>query len=319
MHLSPLFMENPALKSILALWGTFVRTQETSARIPRPPHRRRLPRPILIMNRHLNLALLICDTPLPAVKDAHGSYLDIFQTHLQKSLKSALGSKGQPTDSVQFTLDGYDVVQQVYPEEAKLEMYDGIVLTGSAASAYAPLPWIQPLLEFVARVIKNYPRIKVLGICFGHQIIARALGGQCVPNEKGWEVGVFDVQLNKLGKELFGCSNLRIHQMHRDHVPDTHTPAGFEIIGTTPACANQGMVLRYPGTSGKINYEDVHVFTVQGHPEFHESIVSKVVDARELNGVMSPAVVADGRRRAPLAHDGIPVIGKVMWAILGVD
>jgi GMP synthase-like glutamine amidotransferase len=107
--------------------------------------------------------------------------------------------------------------------------------------------------------------------------------------------------------------------MHRDHVPSTHIPPGFEIIGTTPACANQGMVLRYPDAEGKTAYEGIHVFTVQGHPEFHESIVSKVVDARELNGVMSPSVAADGRRRAPLPHDGVSVIGRVMWGILGVN
>jgi hypothetical protein len=83
------------------------------------------------MARHLNLALLICDTPLPAVQAAHGTYLDIFRTHLQKSLESALENKGQPVDSVQFTLDGYDVVKGVYPDDAKLDTYDGIVITGS--------------------------------------------------------------------------------------------------------------------------------------------------------------------------------------------
>ncbi|CAE6489221.1 unnamed protein product [Rhizoctonia solani] len=270
------------------------------------------------MTRHLNLALLICDTPIPTVQAAHGTYLDIFRTHLQKSLESTLESQAQAIDSVQFTLDGYDVVKQDYPDDAKLETYDGIVLTGSASSAYAPLPWIPPLLDFVARVTKDYAKIRILGICFGHQIVARALGGQCIPNDKGWEVGVFDVQLNELGEELFGVKELRIHQMHRDHVPDTHIPSGFEILGSTPVCANQGMILRYPDTKDKVGFEGIHVFTVQGHPEFHESIISKVVDARELNGVLSPSVAADGRRRAPLQHDGISIVGRVMWGILGV-
>lgn len=77
-----------------------------------------------------------------------------------------------------------------------------------AFSAYAPLPWIPPLLEFVARVTNDYPKTRILGICFGHQIVARALGGHCVPNEKGWEVGVFDVQLNELGSDIFGGKEL---------------------------------------------------------------------------------------------------------------
>ncbi|CAE6444355.1 unnamed protein product [Rhizoctonia solani] len=249
------------------------------------------------MAKHLNLALLICDTPLPAVQAEHGTYLDIFRTHLQKSLKYVLESKGERADSIQFTLDGYDVVHQAYPDELKLETYDGIVLTGSAASAYAPLPWISPLLEFVARVTKTHPRIKILG----------------------WEVGVFDVELNQVGEQVFGRKELRIHQMHRDHVPDSHIPSGFEVIGVTPACANQGMILRYPDAKDSVGYEGIHVFTVQGHPEFHESIISKIVDARELSGVLNPSAAADARRRAPLPHDGIPVIGRVMWGILGID
>ncbi|KAG9093679.1 hypothetical protein FRC07_011431, partial [Ceratobasidium sp. 392] len=160
------------------------------------------------MTRHLNLALLICDTPLPEVIAAHGTYLEIFRTHLDKSLQYVLQTARHSPGSVQFTLDGYDVVKGAYPDDTKLSEYDGILITGSAASAYAPLPWIPPLLDFVARVTKDFSKIRVLGICFGHQIIAGALGGLCVANEKGWEVGVFDVQLNSLGSEIFGQKEL---------------------------------------------------------------------------------------------------------------
>jgi hypothetical protein len=79
------------------------------------------------------------------------------------------------------------------------------------------------------------------------------------------------------------------------------------------------MILRYPDAKDSVGYEGIHVFTVQGHPEFHESIISKIVDARELSGVLNPSAAADARRRAPLPHDGIPVIGRVMWGILGID
>lgn len=83
------------------------------------------------MTHHLNLALLICDTPVPAVVAAHGTYLEIFRTHLQKSLQSLLQAKHQDPNSVQFTLDGYDVVKEAYPSDDKLARYDGIVITGS--------------------------------------------------------------------------------------------------------------------------------------------------------------------------------------------
>lgn len=73
-----------------------------------------------------------------------------------------------------------------------------------AASAYAPLEWIPPLLDFVRKVVSDYPSIKIFGICFGHQIVSSALGGTCIPNEQGWEVGTYDVDLNTTGKLIFG-------------------------------------------------------------------------------------------------------------------
>ncbi|CUA72569.1 Putative glutamine amidotransferase-like protein C13C5,04 [Schizosaccharomyces pombe 972h-] [Rhizoctonia solani] len=259
--------------------------------------------------------------PVPAVQATHGTYLDIFRAYLQKSLELVLESKGQATDNVQFTLDRYEVFKHVYPDDTKLATYDGIALTGAAVPAYGPSPWIPPLLEFVARVIKDYPKIKIFGICFGHQIVARALGGRCVVNEKGWEVGVHDVRLSSIGKELFNVNELRIQELHRAHVPITHLPPGFEIAGSTPTCANQGMILRYPdaGDKDKVGFENVHVLTLQGHPELNESIVSNIIDAKESNGRLDPSSAAEGRRRVSLQHDSVSVVGRVMWGILGVS
>ncbi|KAH7338259.1 hypothetical protein B0J17DRAFT_661661 [Rhizoctonia solani] len=87
--------------------------------------------------------------------------------------------------------------------------------------------------------------------------------------------------------------------MHRAPVPDTHIPPGFEVIGTNPACSDQGVVLRYPKAKDNIGYGGIHVFTLQGHSEFHESITSKIVDARELDGRMNSSVATDDLRRAP--------------------
>ncbi len=50
--------------------------------------------------------------------------------------------------------------------------------------------------------------IKIIGICFGQQVVARALGGECVPNERGWEIGVYDVDLTELGRRLFQKESL---------------------------------------------------------------------------------------------------------------
>lgn len=73
-----------------------------------------------------------------------------------------------------------------------------------AASAYAPLEWLPPLFSFVKDLIENHTRIKIFGICFGQQVISIALGGTCVPNTKGWEVGTYEVDLSETGKLIFG-------------------------------------------------------------------------------------------------------------------
>ena len=74
----------------------------------------------------------------------------------------------------------------------------------SAASAYSPLPWIQTLVQYIRDLATSHPRVKIVGICFGHQIVALALGGQVVPNNGLWEIGVSQVRLTKAGVDVFG-------------------------------------------------------------------------------------------------------------------
>jgi GMP synthase-like glutamine amidotransferase len=97
-------------------------------------------------------------------------------------------------------------------------------LPGSASSAYDDLEWINKLVAYIAKISATKPECKLfgephtdsdkveelkvslhtLGICFGHQIIARALGGECVPNNGKWEVGISEVELTELGQQIFG-------------------------------------------------------------------------------------------------------------------
>jgi hypothetical protein len=99
----------------------------------------------------IRLALLICDTPLPQVVAVHGDYHRIF---------NALLTESRPKNAPHFILDPYDVVhKQEYPQGS----YDGIIITGSASSAYVDVPWINKLVEYVADVANNKPHIKIIG------------------------------------------------------------------------------------------------------------------------------------------------------------
>ncbi|CCM04362.1 uncharacterized protein FIBRA_06534 [Fibroporia radiculosa] len=255
----------------------------------------------------LHLALFLCDTPIPGVLASHGDYTAIFNVLLRDSLPVESG--------IAFTLDPYDVRNKLeYPQN--IDEYSGIILTGSAASAYENLEWINRLVSYVREIANEKPHIRVIGICFGHQIVARALGGECVPNDGKWEVGVTEIALTEVGRRLFGVPTLNIQQMHRDHVPAV--PPSFELLGSTPISLNQGMVRFYEGRgAGTPGVEDVHILTVQGHPEFTEHIVDTIVRARESTGVISKDVAEDSRRRGSWRNDGVSIIGKVIWGVLG--
>lgn len=137
------------------------------------------------MPRQLNLALLVCDTPRKEVVEKYGDYTHLFP----QVFDGAIGDR-----DVQITWKHFDVVhKQEYPDLQDLadnKTFDGIVITGSVASAYLDDPWILKLVDFV-KVMRTEPyrsQVRLVGVCFGHQIIARACGGTCVKNPKGWEV-----------------------------------------------------------------------------------------------------------------------------------
>ncbi|KIK96618.1 hypothetical protein PAXRUDRAFT_825764 [Paxillus rubicundulus Ve08.2h10] len=278
------------------------------------------------------LAILMCDTPMPSLKAVYGDYRQIFETLLTSSLAPINASKSGQAQ-LTFTLDGYDVVTEMaYPPDD--EEYAGLLISGSAASAYEEVDWINKLVAYVKRIVKEKPKMKIFGICFGHQIIARALGGSCVRNNGPWEVAVTTIQLSPLGKAIFGADELDLQQMHRDHVP-TSPPHSY-LLGSTDNTPNHGMVIFHPwsvpsaevlnSSSPNVLLSSIHILTVQGHPEFTEPYVSTLIDARVR--LIGEEVAADARLRAggiagrhhPDGQpcDGVRTVGKVMWGVLGV-
>jgi len=207
-----------------------------------------------------------------------------------------------------------------YPSEDKIDDYDAILLTGSAASAYENIDWINKLVDFVKLIAASKPHIKIIGICFGHQIIGLAFGSQCVPNGGKWEVGPTPLTLTPLGKHLFsGLDSFNIQEMHRDHVPVV--PPSFHLLASTAISNNQGMV-RFNNNATddplRCSLADVHIFTLQGHPEFTEPIVSALVEQRHASGVIDAEAAAEAERRRFWKNDGVDVCGKAIWSVLGV-
>lgn len=148
----------------------------------------------------LRLAILECDTPFPNAKKTYGGFGGIFESLLNSAVTThckPLVSSLSPKD---LDIKKYNVVdKQEYP---KLEDVDGILITGSKHNSFDDEPWILQLVEFV-KTILNQDRVRLVGICFGHQITARALGAKVGRSDKGWELSVTDVKLSEAGKKLF--------------------------------------------------------------------------------------------------------------------
>ena len=74
-------------------------------------------------------------------------------------------------------------------------------------------PWILKLVEFTEKVLKQ-DRVRIIGVCFGHQILGRALGARVGRSDNGWEIAVLPVELTAKGKEVFQQDTLvsRAHE-----------------------------------------------------------------------------------------------------------
>ncbi|GAA5843381.1 hypothetical protein JCM3766R1_002935 [Sporobolomyces carnicolor] len=273
----------------------------------------------LTAKRDALLVILLDDCPLPPVREKYGNYHDIFVSLFQHSLSVSTpihSSAGHKPGSTRHTLtiESYDVVQGVYPSDETIRKANGVLLTGSAASAYENDQWIVDLVSFVKNLSNVNEALKLIGICFGHQIIARAFGSMTEKNDKGWEVGTRSLDLTHTAKQLFTRVKLSVHQMHQDHVPVL--PEGFESLGSTEICPVHGMV-KFVDPEGPKSLENVSIITLQGHPEFNAKIVNEVIEIREKKGVFSKEF-ADQSREDANEHDDGTLLGWKLLEILGI-
>ncbi|KAL8861691.1 MAG: hypothetical protein Q9178_001892 [Gyalolechia marmorata] len=237
----------------------------------------------------LRIAILQCDNGLPKALEKYKHYAAISAKLLEAGAEAAGLTEGDLDISI------WDVVNDVgrYPD---LEDVDGVFLTGSKFDSFADNPWTNKLVEFVKEILAQN-RVKLIGVCFGHQIIGRAMGAKVGRNDsQGWEVSVTDVDLTSEGKEIFeGKDVLSIYQMHKDIVFDY--PPGVQPLGSTSRCRIQGMFV--PG----------RVFTVQGHPEFTEEILVEILEVRHEQGVFGDEIYEEAMARVGKKHDGL-MVGK---------
>tara|TARA_B100001250_G_C19751828_1_gene768096 strand:- start:436 stop:1158 length:723 start_codon:yes stop_codon:yes gene_type:complete len=194
----------------------------------------------------MKIGILQCDSTNLEFRSEHGNYPEMFISIFESVDRS-------------LEFEVYDVQLNQYPKE--IEECDAYLVTGSRFSVYDKNEWIWRLENYVIELHQR--KHPLIGICFGHQIVAKALGGKTELAAKGWGVGVhkYSKTLSKswLTPDL---DNFSLIVSHQDQV--TELPKGAELLAGSEFC---------PLAAFRIGE---HVLTFQGHPEFSKDY-SKVL------------------------------------------
>lgn len=175
------------------------------------------------------------------------------------------------------------------PDPADL---DAILITGSPAGVYDPEPWMSPLFDFIRwATAEQTPQI---GICFGHQAMAQALGGHAQKSERGWGLGRHSYEICEprdwMGEDVSHGERFALAVSHQDQV--TAPPPGARVLAAsdfTPFAA--------------LDYSQGPAISFQGHPEFEDDFASALYEIRRGNPLNDKAVdrARDTLRASP--HD----------------
>ncbi len=211
----------------------------------------------------MKIGILICGHAIPEVAEIHGDYPHWFESLL---------------DGNEFEFIHYDVENMDFPTD--IHAADGWLITGSRHGAYENHPFIPPLEEFIRKAYAA--PVPMVGICFGHQIIAQALGGKVEKYHGGWAVGRQDYRFN-------GHGDVALNAWHQDQVLEL--PADAQVIAGNDFCKNAGLV-----------YGD-RVFTMQPHPEFSNPIMAKYVELRRNPDIYDPAMMDRAIENTKIPND----------------
>lgn len=173
-------------------------------------------------------------------------------------------------DGQGFTFQTWRVLEGEFP--ADVHAADGWLITGSRHGVYEDHPWIAPLEQFIRDAYAAH--VPLVGICFGHQIVAQAMGGRVERFAGGWSVGPTDYD--------FEGETITLNAWHRDQVVEK--PGNATVIARNDFCANAALL-----------YDD-RVLTVQAHPEFRPEFVDGLMQTRG-KGIVPDALMAQATAR----------------------
>ncbi|XP_043710802.1 gamma-glutamyl peptidase 5-like [Telopea speciosissima] len=227
-----------------------------------------------------NYCLLLATRDSDYVKKAYGGYFDVFL--------EAFAEEEEEWDM-------FRVVDGEFPDMNELHKYHGFVISGSYCDAFGDDLWILKLC-FLLQTL-NAMEKKVLGICFGHQVLCRALGGKIGRAYGGWDIGLREVRIIEnlppsASTFFHGFKEipptLKVIECHRDEVWEV--PVGADVI----ASSDQTRVEMF--TLGN------NILGIQGHPEYTKDILYYLIDCHTNYNYIEKGFSKNAKSRLEMAE-----------------
>jgi len=264
----------------------------------------------------IRVLVLETDQTFESTSERKGTFGDIFH-----SLFSKAGQDHEPPLKLETVMKF--VVEPEggkIPDVADVGEIDAVLITGSKYDAHGDDEWILKLVQWIRSAWEKYPEMRFSGVCFGHQVLCRALGSKVEPSPgEEWELSHTQINLASTGEALFRTKEkIFLHQMHVDHVVDAPTSSSSEGL------IEDDSSVTVWGSSETIPIQGVYIrerlFTSQGHLGYDEQMVKKHVDSRFEKGLIKDEKQAEeAKERAGLDHDGLLVAGAILRFFHGED
>lgn len=219
----------------------------------------------------MKLAILDADILYDALRPRYASYGAMFETLLDSR-------------DVGWDISTYQVINGQYPNDPA--HYDAFLITGSKFDSFGDNDWIVALRNY-AQMLYHSGK-PVVGVCFGHQLLAHTLGGRAGRSDAGWGLGVMQFHLDQHPPFVDERDTVNLIVSHQDQV--LTLPDNAQRLMSNDFCPNAAFYI--PG----------RVLAIQGHPEFSVDYGRDLLALR--SDQLAPDVVARVRSSFATPHDG---------------
>jgi GMP synthase-like glutamine amidotransferase len=198
----------------------------------------------------------------------------------------------------EWSIDIFNTTQGHYPDS--FADYDAVMLTGSKADSFSQEPWVVELRQRVAGILAA--KQKLVGVCFGHQLVGLCLGAKVGRAPQGWGSGRMTYQWHDPEfPQAQGREEVSLLASHQDQVLEL--PAGARLLASSDFCPVAAFAV------------DDHVFCVQAHPEFVEAYSGYILNNRRES--LGETVYQNGMASLSDGHDGADVARMMVAFVEG--